>query len=307
MPSNSFKRTYRLFVGSRGEDTSIIRGSEITDLQIEFSIEIEEEAGTKEGNIIVKNLSQATVSKLSEPNSYVQLVAGYGQDNEWTIIKGDIVYIDTSNNGTDTTTSMYVKDGYNELVRTLHPSSDIPGSDLVIPKNTDLITLVELVFSFIGIEKGEVDLGDKANDKTSSAYTIAGPVSTILAQLLLRRGLNYWVDGGRYYVSPRSNPAPSEKRVWDLGSDSGMIGSPRFTRDKTAKLSENDDKVESGIEVMTLLNGRVRIGDKVNIRSKASVADAYDNLRVKKIVHTGNFESGDWKTELSLSQFEPTE
>ena len=124
--TRSYNRQYTLFVGTRGEGTSIINGVEITGLQIEFRVELDEKSETKDAEIKIYNLSKDTISLLSQENGYAELSVGYGESdvNNVTIISGDILVADTYQEGSEVITEIFMQDGFKELMQTLHPATE---------------------------------------------------------------------------------------------------------------------------------------------------------------------------------------
>jgi hypothetical protein len=189
-----------------------------------------------------RNTGPATEQKIKQ-YARVQLAAGYQNEQYGMIFDGTVVlYIQGKENPVDSYIEIHAGDQDTWLNYAVH-SLDWPAGTTPQKK-------VEDVLKKGNIPIGRVDLGP-GQQPTLRASSYTGHAVSLIRDQTRATNSDFFIDDGKAYVIPWSGYRQSEMVV--LSPKTGLVGIPKVT--------------PAGIEVICLLNPKLRIGGLVQIDS----------------------------------------
>jgi hypothetical protein len=277
-----FLRNYELVIGLPGS-----LGVKITGLNISFDISKSDDSEQNTANIRVYNLNPEHRRLTEQDGVVVVLKAGYQERELKTIFTGDIITASTSRQGTDIVTEISCGDGYTPLLETRVNRS--------YPKGTPVQTVLEDIGGKdLGLPIGELNSA-KLTQKCENGLSYMGDAYYVLDSICKPRHINWSIQDGQFYAIG-TQKSSTEKRVF-LSKDTGMIDSPERVVKKPGKRKSNPDP-DGGVRVRSLLNPEIRPNKLIDIQGEFINNGQVMTLKVKKVTHRGEFEGGDWVTEV---------
>ncbi|QYC52529.1 fatty oxidation complex, alpha subunit [Salmonella phage SSBI34] len=313
----AMERTYTLVVGRPvyiGEkpvniekyvNTNTGDAYKITDLHMEFEVKKDNSKEPNKGYITVYNLSDEMVNYLDQnqrESLAVMLHAGYNGD-EKLIFSGTVEYVQDKFDDETRETKMILGDATLNLMTAQTARSYRKGTNLNVVLN-DLISDLKL-------PKGRVVNFSGQTLQHSMAFS--GTASQNLENLARNTGSTFSVQDGAVYWTREGSRF--ESTMFEISEEGGMIGSPTPKNPKTGKrrlaqrsgketvadASEKkkaEVKEDAGLSVTTLLNGAILPESTIYLKSRRYTGF----YKVVSLRHRGGFESGDWITEMDLSE-----
>ena len=257
---------------------SLILGTELLGIRASFNIEAEMSAQTAtKAEIKLYNLSPQHLNQIEvgQQNQKIQLSAGYGGQQK-LIYRGPIFYAESALVGADTITTCQMNPG--ALGQTAVFVS-IQGAK----SSYDILKIVLNQYSKYGIAKGHISPAviQILQGGGYSSFSDLGLASRFMDQITRRHGLRWNCHNEQINIFNKDEHEDPEMVL--LNSESGMIGIPSKTQEKSYK-------------VRSLLNADLVPGKKVRVQS--NVYPIKGDLKVIKTTHVGDTLEGDWYTEI---------
>jgi hypothetical protein len=289
-----FDRAYSLVVGPGGGT-----GTEITDLRINFEISKDDRKKPNQSRIRVWNMAPERRAALEKPGTRCVLKAGYlEEDGPLELFQGDVVFAWTAYERADVVTTLELGEGadtYRNAVVTLG-----------YPAGATSTKALKDVAGKMGLP---LTMPDDVPVRTwQGGLSFHGPARGALDKITAGTGLEWSIQGGALQVVRRGGT--TNRTVIELAAESGMIGSPERQRQGRQEAAEVDDQATrrrrrvaaersdfDGWRVRSLLLPTVLPRDRI----KLSARGAEGVLAIRDLRHIGDSHSGDWITELRLT------
>lgn len=280
----SFNRYCRLRVG----DSDSASALDVSNLRVEFEIVKSSIGKPNTATIRIYNLSESSRGKISEEFDRVVLDAGY-VGSFGTIFSGEIFNVFHRRIQPEWVTEIYASDGgynYRESY-----------TNVSYGANVSLDRILKGLLEDLNTDKGQINISDEVlNARKKRGWQFTGDTSKALDQLADDYDFKWSIQTGKFYAIANDRTA-DVKSVYEITSESGMIGSPVLT--------------ERGADVKTLLNWQLMPNEEVNIISVGqpinyaylNIASAkerinYGNFIVRQITHTGDTRGNAWYTTI---------
>jgi hypothetical protein len=287
-----FDRAYSLIVGPGGGT-----GVEIDNLRLTFEISKDDRKKPNRSQIEIYNLAPDRRAALEKPDTRCVLKAGYWEEEgPLEVYRGDVVFAWTAYDGPDVITTLELGEGnatYRDSVITKGYPAGITAHQVL----RDLAKQMGLTLSLPD---------DAPNRSWSGGLSLHGSARSALDKVTAAAGLSWSIQGGTLQVIRRGGN--TNRTVFDLAADSGLIGSPERQRQGRQAAAQVTDQAtnrprrvqaESGFDgwrVKSLLLPTLLPGDRV----KLSARGVDGVLTIKDLRHIGDTHDGDWITELRL-------
>lgn len=262
MSTQLFDRKIEVSIGESGKTGFLYR-----DLRIGFKVEKSLSDKPNKATVKIYNLAINNRSQVEKTNNAVVIKAGYGQEID-NIFSGDVSKAFTEQDKTDFITTIESGDG--EIA---YKTSVIEKS---YSKGTDLKSVFSDLINQTGLQIG--DISGVVNEKLLSGLSLSGSVRDQISILSERQNSEWSIQDGAVQIISKGT-ATKESAIL-ISATTGMIGIPkkRFEKDTSGK-----DK-ELGIEVTSLLNGKIKPGRLIRVESKLISGD----FKVQKVIHEGD-------------------
>lgn len=267
-------------------------GKQFNDLQITFKISKFGDSTPNEAEISIYNLNESSRKFVDKENQIIILKAGY-EGNFGQIFKGISDFTNDSKglpmhskggssghnqkNDTDWITTIHAKDGFHALKKGYWITESFTSKTsekAVLQKILDKVTGDSVLKLAKGVAKG---LREK---KFNQGLALSGSFSDVMDRITKNSGLNWNITDGTVNIWLKNNPI-SDTAI-KLDKSTGLIGSPELT--------------EKGLKVRSLLRYEINPGSLIYLKSVK-----YDGFYiVENLTHEGNFNSGDWITDLEV-------
>ena len=258
----------------------------INGFRIRFKVERSVESKSNKAQCSIENLARGTQGKLdaiSKPEFEIE--AGY-RDLSGIVFKGKAVLIAHEPKETGTTTTIQAADGLVEISR--HVSASLPAK-------TDATTLIATIAKQIGVsaekalaqfKKGEFAQGA---DIFIKGITLSGTGKSELDKLARTYGFDWSIQNEELTLTFPKQVIESIETgaVVRLSENTGMINGP-------VRIYDKDKPKDFLIKVKSLLRAEFVPHGGVLIES----ANYNDVFQVRKVVHTGDSQEGEFSSEL---------
>lgn len=277
MANENFMRTYTMKCGKKGGKgfaIGNIHSPTETTLHISFSVEKCDVESPNTAKVQVWNLSNENLKILETKDCFVELKAGYGNDNA-LILAGNVTSVITVPENADRMTEMEVVDGR------------APLRDTVIRASINGAVDSKEVYKMIAKQMGMpiVFAGDLSFKKMPKGFRYCGKAKNALQKIANYNGHRWTIQNNVIQITIPGRAIKTKGFL--LGPDTGLISIPK--RVMIGETSSNGG-AQTGWEVEYLLNGAIGINDVVILRSSA--ANGY--YRVYKVTIDGDNLEGDW-------------
>lgn len=275
-------------------------------LNLEFDIKKDNSKEPNKGYVTVYNLSDETVSYLDanqRESIAIILYAGYNGD-EKMLFSGTVEFVEDRWNGAERVTKFILGDGTLNLATAKTARS--------YRKGTALDTVLNDLISDLQLPKGAIiPFGSGNTLQYSMAFS--GNASENLNILAKNTGSTFSVQDGAVYWTKEGQRF--KQTVFEISEETGMRGSPtpknpepakrrlekkskRKSKPKDTRKTSAEIKEDAGLTVETLLNGAILPETSIYLKSKKYTGF----YKVVYLKHKGQRASGDWVTELGLSE-----
>lgn len=257
--SVSFDRslTVRFFTRAFPDSLDIRGVQDVSELRVEFDINITAEPEPNYANIRVFNLSEQSRDKILNEFWKLQIYGGYKGFTEYTdfeknlgiypgelLFFGDMTRVKNRRAGTEWVTEIEALEGYAEL------------KGLIYSKTWQAGTLIQVILLDICKQTGlSFDPGfTPLRSKLKRAVSYNDATSKILNKICKSFNLQWYVFNGVLEITERAKPLLSALSKYVLMSpDTGLVGSPEITMDEDPQT----DTPIGGINATSLLNGKL--------------------------------------------------
>lgn len=257
----------------------------ITELHVDFEINMSIYWTPNQAKITVYNLALETRALLNEAHQGVRFYAGYG-DNVKLIFSGQTTNVVSSGDIPTNVTTIYAGEGQKSYDTRFFNRSYKKG------------TLVTRIFKDVANEFGLDQALDLAGigAKLLTGLTLSGRTKDVLNRLADDYGLVWSINNDTLEIMNEFNSFRPDPTAVVLRPDTGMIGSPKITnrteppppedakKKKKKKKKDEEDELKLAIKVTALLNPDIRAGRLIKIES-ANTTLAISDL-FKKAVAT---------------------
>lgn len=245
-------------------------------MDLEFTVPFDDDSEPNEAEIVVYNLSRATVGRLKSDEE-ISITAGYGSDTG-VIFTGVISMVKSKWEGQDKVTTIKAIDNINQKDQDIDSISFKAG----VKASYILKTLVGKLKLPIAVFKTRKD------HTYTEAVTVSGGLMSNINQYAEVCGVSAYINKRKVYVRHLSD---GDDLGFTVTADTGLVGSPEeFTEEV-----DNEDYTEttSGVKFKMLLEHRITTASIINLKSR----DLSGRYRVREGRHVCN--EGDFYTEIT--------
>lgn len=237
------------------------------DMDVEFTVPFDDDTECNEAEIIIYNLSKATIGRL-KTDEELTITAGYGSDTG-VIFAGVISSVKSRWRDQDKVTTIKAIDDIKLKERDVDSISFKAG----VKASYILKTLVGKLNLPIAVFKTRRD------HTYTEAVTVSGGLMSSIKQYAEVCGVSAYINKRKVYVQHLSE---GENLNFTVDADTGLIGSPE---EFTEEIS-NEDYTEtvSGLKFSMLLEHRITTASIIALESR----DFKGSYRVREGRHVGN-------------------
>lgn len=249
---------------------AIIKSGGVTlnssELDFEFNIPFDDDLEIDEGEIIVYNLSDATIREL-KVNQSLTVDAGYEGDTG-VIFVGYITKVSTKREGADKVTTIKIIDS---LTR-----DKITVEDETFSGQTARQILEELL-KRTGLPIARKNI--KSDYKYDKDVTVDGSIVSEIKKLSEACNVSTFLRGGKIYCCSLNDFTEVN---FVVSEETGMIGSPEFYSEEM--VVEDETRVVEGLDIEMILQHRMGASAVIQLTSK----EYNGKYRVRSGTHTFN-------------------
>lgn len=282
----------------------------ISENQIKFEIEKtgKEASEGNVGEITLYNLSDDSaylIENLSGVENFIELKAGYQDEELKTIFRGNVQDVEDKFDGKERRTKISLTDG-GAFIQSQMTSRKYPAG-------TRYDKIIDDLLNDLALDRGYIArLGDDV--VTRKPLVVHGKAAGELARILDNFGFNFNIqDMFTYVLNSRVDVAvgASQGRTSFIGGESqviqeipliplvspetGLIETPSFKSESSDLSSaEKDEQATTGVEFKSLLNGEFNPNSLVKLDS----VKATGVYRIIKVTHRGNYRGDEWYSEV---------
>lgn len=236
-------------------------------------------------DLSIYGLSDDSIGKINKENVQVSLKAGY-ENNIDFIFKGVLINFIQRRTGPDTISQLICRGG----------GQNNKTVNITLGKNTKVTTIIKACADAIGLPL-VIKESDFASVPTyTKGATIYGDPTQYLNDLAKTHDFSYVVINDKIRVT--KNTGYIDGTVREVSQFTGMIGIPEIS--------------ENGCDVSIIMNPRVKIGGRINIKSELKTFN-FSNVyyrkippkagsgvyRVFKVIHNGDSWTNTWNTQIT--------
>jgi len=283
-----FRRVYRLVVGPAGGQGIVVEAP----IHIEFDVEKDGEEEPNVHTFRLFNLAEATRAAMERPDMRAYLYAGYEEEGGAILMAGGTVVDSfTSFEAPDVITELAVADGYAEI------------RDSAVSLSYGAGASSEAIVADVARQMGLVlNMPQSLPPRTwQHGFSFYGPARAALHKLCRGAGMEWSVQNEALQVVATNGV--TERSVVVLNAASGLLGSPERVREGSRETDAGGKKGKpskkqrrDGWRVRSLLLPWVNPGDRVQMDGR----HVKGLWRVLSVKHQGQYQGGDWSTELHL-------
>lgn len=250
---------------------------EVEGLHIQFTVNKSLGKEPNTASVVVRNLTRDHRARMQQAGGKFMLQGGYDATIAQLFI-GDVRSVDNKRDGADWVTTIESGDG-ERAFNFGRVNESFKGGAL----GSDVLNKI---VGAMGVNLGNMVTAEKilGGRVYSQGYSAYGPAARELDRLLEPVGLSWSIQDGELQILGDKESATL--LIPDISAGSGLVGSPEF-----GVAEKNKGAV---IKVKCLLNPRMRPGGKFRLRSARYDGD----VRIIKLTHNGDNESGDWYTSV---------
>lgn len=258
-----FDRDWSLTFGPPGGE-----GKEFKELRTTFKVK---KTGTRTLNtaeVTIYNLSKESRALADRRGGALLLKAGYKDPPMKLLFSGAIRLAKHEQDGPDWVTSFECADGIRAYTAVVVHESFGP--------DTTEKAVIDALAKKLGVDMGTIKGLSEA--KYGKGRQLSGPARYYLDALCLRRRLRWTINDGVLQIIPFGSSTDEDAVL--LKPDTGLIGSP--------------ERTESGIKVVSLLQGGINPGRRIKVEAKNIQGD----FIAENVTHIGDSHGDDWYTEI---------
>lgn len=250
-----------------------------SDIDFEFELPFEDNLDDQEGEIIVFNLSDATIKQL-KANTPFTVVAGHKGDTG-LIYSGLISKVSTRYEGADKVTTIKVK---NKIAR-------VSVSEKTYTSGTFASTILKELLDKYGVAIAKISNPMPRDHEYENDVTIGRQLRDDIKTYSEVCGVSAFISNGKIYCCPLKE-ANNNDVMFDISEETGMINSPVPFEEVDTVEKHND--TTRGFDIDMILQHRMSTGTRVKLKSKQYSGTYY----VKSGVH--RFNPSEATTEIKV-------
>jgi len=301
---NQWLRKIGLIVGSGGKVL------DLSNLEVEFVVRAGDFTAPNTARIRIFNPQPSTIKSIQTEYTQVSLQAGYKNGNYGIIFSGDIMQVKTGKlESTTRFIDIMASDGdlfhsFGFINTVIAPNQSMSAAVKAIKQNAAAngVTPDSSVDSGLAVTGGILPRGK----------VLYGTGIAVVSTIADKAGATWWIENGVLKAAPLTGYLPGQAVV--INSTTGQIGVPEAT--------------EQGVNVRTLLNPLIKIGNTVklnnneitaaqannfsagypNYKSKAYFADLDPSglYTVMVVEHSGGIRQNPWYSDLVCLAIDPS-
>lgn len=290
-----FDRVYSLVIGSSGQ-----QGLQIDNLRINFDVHKNDNKNPNRSRIRVYNLAPDNRRALEKPDVRCVFSAGYlEEDGPLEVYQGDVSLVFSIYDRADVITEIQLGEGFKtirDVMVSLSYKKGVSSGTIL----RDLASKMKLPLSMPS---------DAPERSWGNGLAFHGAARQALDKVCAATGLSWSVQNGSLQII-RSG-GNTNRTVFDLAADSGLIGHPERTRrgKQEVALDPDDQKAikqrsrqivttqeEDGWRIRSLLLPTLVPGDRVKLSSRT----VQGVFTIRELRHFGDTHQGDWITEMKV-------
>lgn len=297
-----FARQYRVVFPDLDFEFTNISNEDATrtqeGLHIAFKIEKDLTKETNKCTLTLWNISDDTYSKITEPDTKVEIYAGYAYTGRvMRVFVGTITDFEMKSSDKDLEVELRLSDGQIAVRDTMVSLSFPEGT-----YGTEIINSIANQMGLPVIYGADVSLG-----AYWAGYSFIGAGADALTEICGAFGVDWSIQNEIIQVV--LNGGYSEQQGFVFSADSGLIGSPEklvraspkadteTTKKKKRKLKKKAKLHKySGWKIKTLMTPSINPADFVKVESR--LVNGW--FKVEKVQHSGDSMGGDWFSEFEL-------
>lgn len=218
-------------------------------LDLEFTVPFDDDMEANEAEIIIYNLSSATINQIKRGKS-LSISAGYEKDLG-LLFSGKLSQIKTKYQGADKVTSIKCTDGIRS-----------PGlSGLSFAAGSKASYILKALIDKTGMPVAVFKI--RRDHRYSDAQTVDGDLTQAISKYAKVCGISVYVNKGKIYARHLKE---GDMLSFTLSESTGLIGTPEeFEEEETA---EDFKELVRGYKLSMLLQHRISAGAIVGIKSR---------------------------------------
>ena len=316
-----YNRGYQLTINDRETGTLYTLDGSIGDdgLRVKFEIQknVDNRAATNTASLKVYNLSQDTLSKLSQKELACQVVLKVGYNgNLVEILVGDVLQIQTNQDGSELETEFVIYEGFAAL-NAAKISKTYPENSKIKDVITDLADNHNIPIKSIS--------GDNSLKTLAYGFPAFGTFKQILDEMCYANDLEWDIGNGQLTVKDKRGRTPdaTAETAVILNKDSGLIGIPQLNYEKVSTsvdvpLQSNEEritplekvnkkgnvvkaktlkKIRFNVECKALLNPNCKPNSLIKLESTKVPSlskDKANYYRIRTIKYSGDTRGSEW-------------
>lgn len=275
----------------------------VTDLRCAVTTKSTSDKNPNQAEIKLWNVAPTSLAKMTALGDVV-LSAGYQDEGLGVIFRGNVLEVITKKEVDGSVTTLRCADG--GRAHSLASTSVSFATNSTFPQIANKLLDNVLAETGLGVGNARLMIAQASATLYRRGYSDSGSALRCLATLLQGAGLALSVQGMTLQVV-KSN-TPIEGPVYELASDSGLIGSPDLagSMTDTTNTTSTDIKAvnkakakQKMIKVSCFLLPNIKINQQVHITSKAKTG----YYTVNSIAHKFDSRGSDvWRTDLEVIQ-----
>ena len=250
------------------------------DLDVEFDIPFDDDTEANEAEIVVYNLTDATISAIKK-GAAISVTAGYGNDTG-VIFSGFISKKQTCWEENDKVTVIYAIDN--------NGKQETEVTELSYGAGTKASTILKRLVERVGLPLAVFEI--RRDHTYKDKVTVDGGLMDNIRKYAEICGVVAYVCKSKIYVCPLTY---GTHQTFYITADTGLLSYSEFEEVVTAE--EYTDHV-TGQDIEMLLQHQIQTGSIINLSAKAAKGD----FRVKEGSHT--YDGDTFKTTVKAVSYD---
>lgn len=277
-----FQRQALAYLLPPGETAESERAVVLKGFRMTFKAERSLKKSPNSLELNVYNLTRATLSRVQQRHTQVELVAGYG-GHLARIFKGETRSVLPRREGPDWVANLQCGDGavafgYGRTNQSFAPGTSLKDALVGIAKQAK-VGVGNAVQAF---SKGGLEAGFQA---FTHGFTATGDAQSDIDAIVRTAGFSWSIQDGELQLLTDERDTSGTAEV--LSSDTGLVGSPQ--------MGTPTKKGGAGVlRVKCLLRPQLRPGVAFQVESEG----LRGQFRAERVVHEGDTSGGEWFTTL---------
>ena len=264
----------------------------ITELQIKGQIKSTKDSSTGTNlKIDIYNLSDKSVDTISQEDVVVKLEVGYTDQPLKLLFTGNLLQIQTVNNGKDRITSILATENLSNIREAQTGTSW--DHDISVEDVFKQIIVDDLKLALGNIHNGTLGSGEGIK-KVLKKYSATGSSKSVLDDLAKGNELVWNVTNGQVNVYPKGSSKSFEGEVIPLYTTAtGLISSPNKAIINSDKVKGSKEK-KNGKSFQVILNPALSVGGTIKIESR----NFNEEVVIKDLSHVFDYWKGKWQSNI---------